>query len=207
MPARMSSSDSRSPDGPAPTTMTYDDYEYIHQYVGMSDRLTFSNAGFISPTAIVQTRFRQIYLKFAEIKKDVYASAGDLNSFHINTSWRRARSPTPHHNPPDPQFSAYGSNLFSTCRPARCRAVCSSLPQRGREQLYVGHAGQRPLVQPGLGSEDRRCRAVRELRKEQLCRTLACTVSMHEASPIRQIQPRFNHDTTDAQQDWISCSP
>lgn len=87
MPARMSSSESRSPDGPAPTTITYGVYEYIRQtlvYLSISHlvKCWFHLAyGHCSNTIIWST------LPSLERSRGMcMPQLAGLNSFHINTS-------------------------------------------------------------------------------------------------------------------------
>jgi hypothetical protein len=100
--------------------------------------LTLSNAGFVSPMAIAQSR---LCLRGSEKSKSMWTPAGDLNSFHINNSRGGVSGPTLQSNPQDPQFSA---SIHSLAAILLDMVFCLPIfPRRGRKGPQRGACGAR----------------------------------------------------------------
>jgi hypothetical protein len=98
--------------------------------------LTLSNAGFVSPMAIAQSR---LCLRGSEKSKSMWTPAGDLNSFHINNSRGGVSGPTLQSNPQDPQFSA---SIHLLAAILLDMVFCLPIfPRRGRDGPQRGACG------------------------------------------------------------------
>jgi hypothetical protein len=140
IPARISSSDKRSPDGPAPTTTTYDGYEYIRQH-------TCPSVASSPCQMLVSSRLWPLF------SHDYMLLRSGKSRNMYNSSWRFQQLSYQHFSQEDLE-APHRSPIHKTRNSRRpythlprffCwtwSCACPSYPGEAERDLNVGHAGQ-----------------------------------------------------------------